>query len=107
MVATPRQKRETARLIAKVAEPISFTEASRLIGKLKRQQQSFPALVQKILAADRAGDHERLGRLLADAKHRMKHGNWMPLLGEIGIHPRRAQRLVAHVTGSRHGKGKR
>ena len=105
--ATARQRHETARLIARTAEPVSFEEAGRLIRDLKREQQSFPALIEKIIAADRAGDHERLGRLLADAKHRMKHGDWLPLLARLGIHPRRAQRSIAHVTSPRHRKEKR
>ena len=93
--ATPRQKRETARLIARTAEPVSFDEARRLIRDLRREQVAFPILIDKIIEAERAGDHERLGRLLADAKHRMKHGDWLPLLRQVGIHTRRAQRLMA------------
>lgn len=81
-------------MIARTAEPITFDEASRLIGGLKREQRAFPELVEQIVAADRAGDVERLGRLLSRAKSRMAHGAWLPTLGELGIHPRRAQRLI-------------
>ena len=95
--ATPRQKRTVAALIAKTAQPVTFDEASRLIRELRREQQSFPALVEKIIAADRAGDAERLGRLLSEAKRHMAHGAWLPLLRELGINPRRAQRLMARV----------
>ena len=92
--ATPRQRRATAALIAKTAQPVTFDEARRLIGSLKREQAAFPVLIAKIVEADRAGDLDRLGRLLADAKHRMKHGDWLPMLRLLGIHPRRAQRLM-------------
>ena len=92
---TARQKRTVAALIARTAEPITFDEASRLIRDLKREAESFPALIEKIVAADHAGDAERLGRLLANAKRRMAHGAWLKLLRELGIHPRRAQRLMA------------
>ena len=95
--ATPRQKRETARLIARTAEPVSFDEASRLIRKLRREQTSFSTLFEKIIKADHAGDHERLGRLLADAKRRTKHGDWSLTLQELDIHPRRAQRAMAKI----------
>ena len=92
--ATLRQKRAVAALIARTAEPITFDEASRLIRDLKREAHSFPEVVAKIIEADHAGDVERLGRLLANAKRRMAHGAWLPLLRELGIHPRRAQRLM-------------
>ena len=107
--ATVRQKRAVAALIAKVAAPVTFDEAGRLIQNLKREQQSFPALVEKILAADRAGDRDRLGRLLTRAKRRVDHGSWLLLLRELGLNARRAQRLVAHATSAtspRHRKGK-
>ena len=93
--ATPRQKRTVAALIAKTAQPVTFDEASRLIGDLKREALSFPALIAKIVEADRAGDVERLGRYLADAKRRVRHGDWLPTLRRLGINPRRAQRLMA------------
>ena len=91
---TPRQKRTVAALIAKAASPVTFDEASRLIRDLRRDQAAFPRLIENVVEADRAGDHERLGRLLARAKHRMAHGAWLKLLRELGIHPRRAQRLM-------------
>ena len=109
MEATTRQRRETARLIAKVAAPANFTEASRLIGRLKREEMAFPALIEKIIEADHAGDRDRLGRLLARAKRRVDHGSWLPLLRELGLNARRAQRLIAHATSAtspRHRKGK-
>ena len=93
--ATPRQKRASAALIAKVATPVTFDEASRLIRDLRRNQAAFPRLIENVVEADHAGDQERLGRLLADTKRRMAHGAWLPLLRELGIHPRRAQRLMA------------
>ena len=40
--ATPRQRRATAALIAKTAQPVTFDEARRLIGSLKREQAAFP-----------------------------------------------------------------
>ena len=92
---TARQKRTVAALIAKTAQPVTFDEARRLIGSLKREQAAFPVLIAKIVEADRAGDLDRLSRLLADAKHRMKHGDWLPLLRALDIHTRRAQRLMA------------
>ena len=92
--ATPRQKRETTRLIAKTAEPITYEEASRLIGGLKREAHSFPALIEKIIAADHGGDVERLGRLLCEAKRQMRHGDWLTTLRSLELHPRRAQRLM-------------
>ena len=103
MEATARQKRASAALIAKVAEPITSTEASRLIRDLKHEQQSFPALVEKILGADRAGDADRLGRLLARAKGRVGHGAWLATLRQLGINARRAQRLV-HAASPRHSR---
>ena len=71
---TLRQKRETARLIAKTAQPVLFDEASRLIRDLRREAESFPALLERIVEADHTGDTERLGRLLSKAKRRMTHG---------------------------------
>ena len=94
MEATPRQKRATATLIAKVAKPVTFDEASRMIGDLKREEMALPRLIEAIMEADRAGDRDRLGRLLVRAKRRVGHGGWLPLLCEIGINPRRAQRLM-------------
>ena len=104
MEATPRQKRATAALIAKVAEPIAFGEASRLIGRLRREEMAFPALLEQIVEAEHAGDRDRLGRLLARAKRRLGHGVWLPTLRKLGIHPRRAQRIMAHASSS-HAKG--
>ena len=98
---TARQKRTVAALIAKADSPVTFDEASRLIRDLRRDQAAFPILIDKIIEAERAGDHERLGRLLADAKHRMKHGDWLPLLRQVGIHTRRAQRLMARSKETR------
>ena len=93
--ATPRQKRATAALIAKVAAPVTFDEASRVISSLRREAESFPALLEQIVEAHHAGDADRLGRLLVRAKRRVRHGAWLPTLREIGINPRRAQRLMA------------
>ena len=107
MEATPRQKRASAALIAKIAKPITFDEASRMIGDMKREAESFPALIERIIAADRAGDGELLGRLLVRAKRLVRHGDWLPLLVRLGIHPRRSQRLIAHATSPRHRKGRR
>ena len=66
-----------------------------MIRDLRHEQAAFPILIEKIIEAERAGDHERLGRLLADAKHRMKHGDWLKFLGKLGINARRAQRTMA------------
>ena len=96
---TPRQKRTVAALIARTARPVTFDEASRLIGDLKREAHSFPEVVAKIIEADHGGDVERLGRLLADTKRRMKHGDWLVTLRQLGIHPRRAQRLMEKAKG--------
>ena len=106
MEATPRQRRETARLIAKAAAPITFTEASRLIRDLKREELEWPRLIEQIVEADRAGDRDRLGRLLTRAKRRVRHGDWLPTLRRLDIHPRRVQRLIAHAASPRHRKGK-
>ena len=109
MEATARQKRASAALIAKVAAPVTFDEASRLIGRLRREEMAFPALLEQIVEADHAGDRDRLGRLLTRAKRRVDHGSWLLLLRELGLHARRAQRLVAHATSAtspRHRKGK-
>ena len=65
-----------------------------MIRNLRREQTTISALIDKIIAADRAGNTVRLGRLLADAKHRLKRGDWLPTLRELGIHRRRAQRLM-------------
>ena len=92
---TARQKRTVAALIARTAAPITFDEARRVIRGLKREQAAFPILIEKIIEAERAGDHERLGRLLVDVKHRVSFGAWLPMLRDLGIHPRRAQRLMA------------
>ena len=105
--ATSRQKRAVAALIARTAAPITFDEASRVIRDLKREQAAFPILIEKIIEADHAGDHDRLGRLLADAKHRVSFGAWLPMLRDLGIHPRRAQRFMVHAMRPRHRKGKR
>ena len=78
--ATPGQKRATAALIAKAAEPVTYEEASRLIRDLRREAESFPRLIQEIIEADRGGDGERLGRLLAEVRRRVRHGDWRTLL---------------------------
>ena len=96
--ATLRQRSTVAALIAKAASPVTFDEASRLIRDLRRDQAASPRLIENVVEADHAGDQERLGRLLADTKRRMAHGAWLPLLRELGIHPRRAQRLTARLT---------
>ena len=100
MEATPRQKRTVAALIAKAAQPVTVDEAGRLIRDLKREAESFPALIGKIMEADRAGDRDRLGRLLTRAKRRVGHGAWLPLLRELGINQRRAQRLMEKSKGT-------
>ena len=92
--STEKQKSTVAALIAKVAEPVTFDEASRLIGDLRREQTAFPGLIEQIVEADRARDRGRLGRLLAEAKRRVRHGDWVPLVRRLSIHPRRAQRLM-------------
>ena len=97
MEATPRQKRTVAALIAKAAEAITFDEASRMIVSLKREEMALPRLIEEIMEADRAGDRDRLGRLLRRAQTRIRHGAWLPTLREIGINPRRAQRLMARA----------
>ena len=106
MEATARQKRASAALIAKVAAPITFDEASRLIRGLRREAEAFPALLEQIVEADHAGDRDRLGRLLRRAQTRIRHGAWLATLRRLGIHPRRAQRLIAHAASPRHRKGK-
>ena len=107
MYATTRQKQEIARLIAKVAEPSTFDEASRLIRDLRREDVAWPRLIEEIIEADHAGDHERLGRLLANAKHRVRHGDWLATLRRLGINARRAQRVIAHAAKPRQRKEKR
>ena len=93
--ATVRQKRAAATLIAKVAAPVTADEASRLIGRLRREEMAFPALLEQIVEADHAGDRDRLGRLLRRAQTRIRHGGWLLTLRRLGINPRRAQRLMA------------
>ena len=97
---TPRQKQTVADLIVQVAVPVTANEASRLIGDLRREQTVFTRLIEKIIEADRAGDCGRLGRLLAEAKRRVRHGDWLPLLQQLGINARRAQRLMNKVKSS-------
>ena len=84
-------------MIAKTAEPITFDEASRLIGGLKREEMALPRLIEEIMEVDRAGDRDRLGRLLRRAQTRIRHGDWLPTLRRLDIHPRRAQRLMARA----------
>ena len=95
MEATPRQKREVARLIARTAEPETFDEASRMIRDLRREETALPRLLHEIIEADHAGDTGCLGALLADAKRRMAHGAWLPTLRQLNIGPRRAQRAMS------------
>ena len=95
--ATARQKRETARLITRTAEPLTFDEATRLIGRLRREQRALPELVEQIVAAIDAGDDDMLGRLLRREKPQIAHGGWAMFLGKFGVHPRRAQRLMART----------
>ena len=92
--ATDKQKRTVAALIAKVAKPVTFDEASRLIRDLRREGTAFPILIEKIGNAERACDRDRLGQLLTEAKRRVRHGDWLPLLRRLGINARRAQRLI-------------
>ena len=99
--ATPRQKQAAAALVAKTAQPVTFDEASRLICGLKREADSLSRLLAKIVKADRDSDAARLGRYLADAKWRVKHGDWLPLLRLLYIHPRRAQRLIKNYMRER------
>ena len=95
--ATPRQKRTVAALIARTATPVTFDDASRLIRDLRRQEEDLPHLAEEIVAANQAGDRERLGRLLLTLKARVQHGDFARVLAELGIHPRRAQRLMSKV----------
>ena len=82
--ATPRQKRTVAALIARTATPVTFDEASRLIRDLRRQEEDLPHLAEEIVAANQAGDRERLGRLLLTLKARVQHGDFArrPRTGE-------------------------
>ena len=97
---TTKQRHCVAAMIAKTAEPVTYEEASRLIRDLKRVEMALPRLLEEIAAADRAGDRDRLGRLLRQAPTRIRHGDWLPTLRKLGIHPWRAQRLIAHATSS-------
>ena len=94
---TDRQRRTVRDLIADTAIPETAEEAGRLIRDLKRETESLPALIEQIVEADEAGDADRLGMLLRRARHRARYGDWLPLLTRLGIHPRRAQRLMART----------
>ena len=91
---TARQRQAVANLIVKAAQPVTTDEASRLIRDLRRDQTAFQLLLEKIVEADRADEHDRLGRLLSEAKRRVRYGDWLPLLRQLGINARRAQRLM-------------
>ena len=92
---TLMQKQTVANLIIEVAQPVTAAEASRVIRDLRREKATFPHLIAKVVEADRAGDHDRFGRLLRELKRRVRHGNWLRTLQQLGINPRRAQRLMA------------
>ena len=52
--------------------------------------------VEQIVAASEAGDDDMLGGLLRRAKPQIAHGAWLMFLDKLGIHTRRAQRLMAN-----------
>ena len=98
MEATAKQKRKVKALIAEVAVPETFDEASRLIAGLRREHSPLPPQedIAAIHVAFEEGDKSDLARALRRAKARTRHGYWLPLLGELGISPRHAQRIMRH-----------
>ena len=97
MQATTRQKRTVKALIAEVAVPETFEEASRLIVGLRRQQSLLPPqdVIDVVHAAREEGDKAALGQALRQAKRQTRHGHWLSLLAELGIPPRQAQRIMS------------
>ena len=91
--ATIQQKKQIAKLATR---SLSFEEAARLIPALKREVSPLPAntTIEEIRQAQESGDNAALGRALRQAKRRTRHGCWLPLLEQLGIHRRRAQRLM-------------
>ena len=90
--ATVRQRGYLSALIVKDA---TASEASRLIGGLKRERPRTKDLLAVIIGAESSADGARLGRLLVELKSRTAHGEWLPILEALEISPRRAQRLMA------------
>ncbi len=88
-----QQKKRVSKL---VTGPLTFDEATRLIPDLKREASPLPSnnLIQEIRHAQETGDDAAFGAALIRAKRRTRHGMWIPLLDKLGIHPRKAQRLI-------------
>ena len=95
--ATPAQRRELARLI--VTASLTYEEASRMIVGLRRERSPLPpqATIDRLHRALEDGDKAEAGRVLAAAKRQTRHGCWLPLLSNLGIHERQARRLMAAV----------
>ena len=96
MKATAKQKRKVKALIAGVAVPETVDEASRLIAGLRREHSPLPPqeVIEAIHRALEEGEKSVLARALRRAKTRTRHGCWLPLLNELGISPRQAQRIM-------------
>ena len=93
--ATPGQRRELARLCSTAV--LTYEEASRLIVGLRRERSPLPsqATIDRLHEALSEGDKVEAGRALAAAKSQTRHGFWLPLLSDLGIHERQARRLIA------------
>ena len=96
MEATAKQKRKVKALIAEVAVPETFDEASRLIVGLRREHLPLPSqeVIDAIHIAFEEGDKAGQARALRRAKARAHHGYWLSLLKSLGISPRQAQRVM-------------
>ena len=80
--------------IANLCTPMNFNEASHLLSDLRQTREATGVLIQNIVAAFENADDDLLGKALIGAKPRIRHGAWLMFLGKLGIHPRRAQRLM-------------
>ena len=96
MEATAKQKRKVKALIAEVAVPETFDEASRLIAGLRREHSPLPPqeVIEAIHRALEEGDKAAQACALRRAKVRTRRGYWLPLLKSLGIPPRQAQRIM-------------
>ena len=96
MKATAKQKRTAKGLIAGVAVPETFDEASRLMVGLRRERSPLPPQedIDAIHTAREEGDKAAQACALRRAKVRTRHGCWLSLLDSLGIPPRQAQRMM-------------
>ena len=90
----PASVRQREYVAALIVEDITADEASRLIADLRRERVTARRLLAAIIEAEQEGDRRRLGALLIELKSRTGHGEWLGVMSVLGIHPRRAQRLI-------------